>query len=171
MGASHAKVLAIHVAPQRGGSVVRLDRATLVPGRGIEGDHHHARPSGDPASEVTLIDAETVSALNAETGLRIEASETRRNILTRGVDLNSLVGQRFSIGDVLLEGIEPCDPCAILGRQLATASVSAPTIVRALANCGGLRARVVEGGTIAASAEIRLDSTINQTTVPFVVHD
>ena len=150
------RVIAIHVAPQRGAPHVALDAATLVPGRGIEGDHHHARPSGIPASEVTLIEAETVAAINENPGLRIEASETRRNIVTQGVDLNSLVGKRFSIGDALLEGIEPCDPCANLGRRLATASVAAADVVRALANRGGLRARVVEGGTLAPGTEIRL---------------
>ncbi len=157
MGASQPGVVAIHVAPRRGGPTDALDRATLVPGRGIEGDHHHARPNGDPASEVTLIEAETVAAFNASTGLGIEASETRRNIVTQGVDLNSLVGKRFSIGDALLEGIEPCDPCASLGRRLATASVLAADVVRALADRGGLRACVIEGGTLAPGTEIRLD--------------
>ena len=151
------KVLAIHVAPERGGPLVALEQAKLVPGRGIEGDHHHARPNGDPASEVTLIEAETVEAFNGDTGLQIEAAETRRNIVTEGVDLNHLVGKRFAIGDTLLEGIEPCDPCASLGRRLATGSVSAPSIVRELANRGGLRARVVEGGTVTPGAQIRLD--------------
>ena len=157
VGASQPRVLAIHVAPQRGGPTVALDQASLVPGRGIEGDHHHAEPTGDPASEVTLIEAETVSALNADTGLSIEASETRRNIVTQGVDLNALVGRRFFIGDAVLSGIEPCDPCAILGGRLATASVSASSVVRLLANRGGLRASVLEGGTISPGTEIRLD--------------
>lgn len=157
MGAPQPKVLAIHVAPERGGPLVALDQAKLVPGRGIEGDHHHARPNGDPASEVTLIEAETVEAFNGDTGLQIEAAETRRNIVTEGVDLNALVGKRFAIGDALLEGIEPCDPCGNLGRRLATGSVSAPSIVRGLANRGGLRARVVESGTLAPGTEIRLD--------------
>ena len=144
------------MAPQRGGPTVALDQASLVPGRGIEGDHHHARPNGDPASEVTLIETETVSALNADTGLSVEASETRRNILTPGVDLNALVGKRFSIGGAVLSGIEPCDPCAILGGRPATASVSASSIVRLLANRGGLRASVLEGGTTSPGTGIRL---------------
>ena len=151
------KVVAVHVVPQQGGPEVTLDRATLVPGRGIEGDHHHARPSGDPASEVTLIEAEAIAAMNADTGLSIEASETRRNIVTRGIDLNSLVGKRFSMGNVLLEGIEPCDPCSSLGRRFATPSASAASIVRALANRGGLRACVVEGGTLTPGTDIHVD--------------
>ena len=148
-------VVAIHVAPERGGPCVALERGALVPGRGIEGDHHHARPSGEPASEVTFIEAETVDAFNAATGLDIDGSATRRNVLTRGVELNPLVGQRFAVGTAVLEGLEPCDPCATLGKRLATASVSAADVVRALADRGGLRARVVEGGVIAPGDEIR----------------
>ena len=149
-------VVAIHVSPRRGGPCVPLAQGTLVPGRGIEGDHHHAEPDGVPASEVTFVEAETVEAFNAETGLDIDAAATRRNVLTRDVELNPLVGKRFAVGTAVLEGLEPCDPCATLGRRLATRSVSAPDIVKALANRGGLRARVVEGGVIAPGDEIRL---------------
>ena len=132
-----------------------LERGMVAPGRGIEGDHHHAEPSGVPASEVTFIEAETVDAFNAATGLGIDASATRRNVLTRGVELNPLVGKRFSVGTAVLEGLEPCDPCATLGKRLATASVSATDVVKALANRGGLRARVVDAGVIAPGDEIR----------------
>jgi len=148
-------VVAIHVAPQRGGACVPLERGTLAPGRGIEGDHHHAQPSGVPASEVTFIEAETVEAFNAATGLGVDAAETRRNVLTRGVELNPLVGQRFAVGTAVLEGLEPCDPCATLGMRLATPAVSSAEVVRALAGRGGLRARVVEGGVIAPGDDIR----------------
>ncbi len=149
-------IVAIHVAPRRGGPCMTLDRGTLVPGRGIEGDHHHAEPDGVPASEVTFIEEEAVDAFNAATGLDIEGSATRRNVLTTGVELNPLVGQRFAVGTALLEGLEPCDPCASLGRRLVTPSVSASDVVKALANRGGLRARVVEGGVIAPGDEIRV---------------
>ncbi len=148
-------VVAIHVALRRGGPSVALEQGTLVPGRGIEGDHHHAQPDGMPASEVTFIEAETVDAFNAETGLGIDAAATRRNVLTRGVALKPLVGKRFTVGTAVLEGLEPCDPCATLGKRLATASVPAANIVKALAHRGGLRARIVEGGVIAPGDEIR----------------
>ncbi|MYE82352.1 MAG: MOSC domain-containing protein [Gammaproteobacteria bacterium] len=149
-------VVAIHVAPERGGPCMTLDQGTLVPGRGIEGDHHHAEPDGVPASEVTFIEAEAVAAFNTTTSLDVDGSATRRNVLTRGVELNPLVGRRFAVGTALLEGLEPCDPCATLGRRLATPSVSASDVVKALANRGGLRARVVEGGVIAPGDEIRV---------------
>ena len=104
---------------------------------------------------MTFIEAETVDAFNAATGLGIDASATRRNVLTRGVELNPLVGKRFSVGTAVLEGLEPCDPCATLGKRLATASVSATDVVTALANRGGLRARVVDAGVIAPGDEVR----------------
>jgi len=72
-------------------------------------------------------------------------------------ELNPLVGKRFRLGSAVLEGMEPCDPCASLGQRLATAAVSAPSIVRALAHRGGLRARVVEGGEVAPGDELLPD--------------
>lgn len=149
-------VVAIHVAPERGGPCMTLERGMLVPGRGIEGDHHHAEPNGEPASEVTFIEEEAVAAFNTATGLAVDGSATRRNVLTAGVELNPLVGRRFAVGTAVLEGLEPCDPCATLGRRLATPSVSAADVVKALAHRGGLRARVVEGGVIAPGDEIRV---------------
>ena len=107
-----------------------------------------------PASEVTFIEEEAVAAFNTATGLEIDGSATRRNVLTTGIELNPLVGRRFAVGTAVLEGLEPCDPCATLGRRLATPSVSAADVVKALANRGGLRARVVEGGVIAPGDEI-----------------
>lgn len=76
----------------------------------------------------------------------IEASATRRNIVTEGVDLNALVGKRFRIGDALLEGIEPCDPCANLGGRLATASVPAPSVVREISRRRKQRIQPVPNG-------------------------
>ena len=148
-------IVSIHIAPERGGPTAALEQGELVAGRGIKGDHHWAHPNGVPAAEVTLIEAEEVEAFNAETGQAIEPADTRRNLVTRGVALRPLIGQRFSVGEALLEGIEPCDPCATLGRRLQTESISAAAVVKAMLWRGGLRARVVRGGTFALGSEIR----------------
>lgn len=147
-------VVGIHIAPERGGPTVALDHGELVAGRGIAGDHHWAHPNGVPAAEVTLIEAEHVAEYNAATGQAIAPADTRRNLVTQGVGLTPLIGKRFTVGDALLEGIEPCDPCANLGRRLATPEVPAAAVVKALLLRGGLRARVVRGGAIALGAEI-----------------
>lgn len=159
-------VVSIHIAPKRGGATVTLEEATLVAGRGIEGDHHWAQADGPAAAQVTLIEAEHVEAFNAETHRGIEPVETRRNVVTRGVELTPLIGQRFMVGGAVLEGLEPCDPCANLGRQLQTPSLSAAAIVKALMGRGGLRARVVRGGTVATGDVVRVAGAAADCTGP-----
>ena len=149
-------VVSIHIAPERGGATVTLEAAKLIAGRGIEGDHHWAQADGPAEAQVTLIQAEHVEAFNAETNGNIEAAETRRNVVTRGVELTPLIGQRFTLGEAELEGLEPCDPCANLGRRLQTPAFSPAAIVKALMGRGGLRARVVRGGMVAAGDEVRV---------------
>lgn len=148
-------VVSIHIAPERGGPTQEIDKGELVPGRGIAGDHHWAHPNGVPAAEVTLIEAEHVEAFNTDTGQAIEPADTRRNIVTRGVALTPLIGKRFTLGEALLEGLEPCDPCASLGQRLQTESLKPAAIVKALLGRGGLRARVVRGGAFAPGSEVR----------------
>ncbi len=78
----------------------------------------------------------------AETQIPLEPVETRRNILTRGLDLDTLVGRRFRIGEVLALGTGPCNPCSHLE------SVTRPGVLRGLVGRGGLRADILAGGAI-----------------------
>lgn len=124
-------------------SPVREVRA--VAGRGLEGDRNFLS-DGDPQpgrdADLTLIASEALEALASEIGLVLTAAESRRNLLTRGVDLNLLVGQRFRVGEALCEGIELCEPC----RHLE--GMTYPGVLRGLVHRGGLRAAIVEGGEI-----------------------
>jgi len=149
------EVLSIHIANAPGNELVSLQKAHLVTGKGIKGDHHFDKASKAGANEVTLVAMECVNAFNSDTGLNIEPSNTRRNIVTRGIDLATLVGKLFKIGEVVLEGVEPCAPCAALGRRLATDAMTPSEIVRALGNRGGLRAHIVSGGWIESGSKIQ----------------
>jgi MOSC domain-containing protein YiiM len=80
--------------------------------------------------------------MEAEHGISLEPRETRRNVVTRGVDVNALVGKRFRIGDVECEGVELCEPC----RHLE--SLTKPGIIKGLVHRGGLNADILEGGEI-----------------------
>lgn len=95
-----------------------------------------------PDREITLIESEAVEAVNRDYPLRIEPIETRRNILTRGVALNHLVGREFTIGKVRLRSLRLCEPCGHLE------SLTRKGVMRALLHRGGLRAQIVESGTI-----------------------
>ena len=150
-----AKVEAIHVAPDHGQTQQPVSAATLDATAGLIGDRH-ANPGG-PAV-VSLIEAEQVEYFNNTTGLGISGADTGRNILTRGVDLNALVGRRFRLGDAVLEGFELCDPCASLGRNLARNDVSAADVVRTFVDRAGLRATVVSSGEIEPGTVIDVEA-------------
>src|SRR5919201_2628474 len=110
---------AIYVASQAEKPLVEVAEVRAVRGRGLEGDRYYFaagtysnRPGG--GRDVTLIEAEALEALRTDLGIELGPGDSRRNVVTRGVPLNHLVGQRFRVGEVLLEGIRLCEPCAHL---------------------------------------------------------
>lgn len=128
-------------------------RAALA-GRGLEGDRYASnagtfspRAGRRPGYELTLIAAEVVEELTARDA-HLDFGSTRRNILTRGIDVNALVGREFSIGDVRCRGLRLAEPCAHLER------IAGPGLLRPLIHCGGLRADVLSGGVIEAGSVI-----------------
>lgn len=142
-------VEAICIAPAASAPMQSLTEAEAIADGGLVGDRYYdktgfysSRPTDPGAREVTLFEAETLDALVAEHGIHLSAVEHRRNVTVRGVHLLGLIGQRFRIGAVLLEGVKDCPPCEHL-EQL----VGKP-ILQPLVKSGGLRARVVAGGTL-----------------------
>jgi MOSC domain-containing protein YiiM len=118
----------------------------LIPGVGLEGDRYALR-SGTfwkplPDRELTLIEAEAIEALKREYNFELGPGEARRNLVTRGVALNHLVGKEFQIGDVRVRGIRLCEPCDHLQR------LTGREVIKGLAHRGGLRAQILTHGTI-----------------------
>ncbi len=139
-------VEAMVVAPDAEAEMVRLERAAVRAGRGLEGDRYFARRGTftntyGRGHDLTLIEAEVLDEL------RLAPEETRRNVVTRGIDLNALVGERFRIGDVECFGQRLCEPCAHLERLT-------PGTLRPLIHKGGLRVDVLTDG------EIRIGSAV-----------
>jgi hypothetical protein len=153
----HGTVEALAVAPAAEAGMRLLEVGTALAGRGLEGDRYAAgagtfSPRGEqrPGYDLTLIAAEVLDVL-AAAGVPVEFAATRRNVLTRGVDVNALVGRTFRIGGVLCRGRRLCEPCAHLER------LSGPGLLRPLIHRGGLRADVLADGEIRRGAPIRLD--------------
>ena len=124
-------------------------RVVAVEGRGLEGDRYFAKTgtySNHPGSgrAVTLIEIEAIEALAREYDVHLAAGLARRNLVTRNVPLNHLVGKTFVVGDVVLRGTRLCEPCLHL-EKLAVKGVAGGLIHR-----GGLRAEIVAGGAIRA---------------------
>lgn len=146
----------IAVAPHAEAVMNTVPRATVRAGRGLEGDRYFTREgtfsdAHDRGHDLTLIEAEVLDALRLPEG-QLTPEEARRNVVTRGIDLNALVGKRFRIGDVECFGQRLCEPCAHLERLSRRAGKSGT--LRALIHKGGLRADVLTDG------EIRVGSTI-----------
>jgi MOSC domain-containing protein YiiM len=138
---SAGRVEAIYLAETHGGSARSRERATAVPGRGLEGDRHF-RPLGEPGHDLTLIQAEAIEGLAADRGILLGPEECRRNVVTRGISLNGLVGKRFRVGAVECRGEELCEPC----RHLE--SLTRTGVLRGLVHRGGLCAEVIRGGEL-----------------------
>jgi MOSC domain-containing protein YiiM len=146
------RVEEIYLAPARGRPRVRVESVRAVAGMGLEGDRNFGRKDAPGARwkaerQVTLIEGEAIDAVRG-TGRDFTGAEARRNLVTRGVRLNQLVGRTFRVGGALLRGVELCHPCAHLGR------LTYRDVVRDLHRRGGLRAEILEGGPISAGDDI-----------------
>ena len=142
-------VTAIFVAPAAGAPAEARDEGRALPGSGLEGDRHTTGdgtfPSGMPGSALTLIEAEVCESFDPP----LEASEHRRNIVTRGIALNALVGHEFAVGEVRVRGMRLCEPCTVVERY-----ASRP-VLRALVHRGGLRADILSEGLIRVGDTVR----------------
>lgn len=131
----------IHVTDGEGRPMRAVDRIRAVAGAGLEGDRyalHRGHFSDTPGSgrALTLIEAEVVESL------RLAPGEARRNLTTRGIGLNALVGRHFRIGGVLCAGVRLCPPCTYLEGLLGK------EMMQPLAGRGGLRADILEDGEL-----------------------
>jgi MOSC domain-containing protein YiiM len=145
-------VEAIAIAQDREAAMTRVEQADAHAGRGLEGDRYFERRGTftnvhGRGHDLTLIEAEALDELELPAG-PLAAQDARRNVVTRGVDLNALVGRHFRIGDVECFGQRLCEPCAHLER------LTTPGSLRALIHKGGLRADVLSDGRIAVGDPI-----------------
>ena len=143
----------IFIGTAAGGSQIECESVVVVAGSGIHGDRYFGR-NDEPGQNITLIEAEELEAFAREYGALLEISVTHRNLITRGIRLNELVGKEFMVGNVRLRGVELCEPCLGLGSALASPTLSAAAVVKRLLHRGGLRADVLSSGAIDRGAEV-----------------
>jgi MOSC domain-containing protein YiiM len=147
------RVEAIAVARAAEAPMQLVDEALARAGRGLEGDRYFngAGTFSNPASsghDLTLIEAELLEAITLRSGHTPGALDARRNLVTRGIDLNALVGRQFTVGEVGCVGRRLCEPCAHLERLTEVG------LLRALVHRGGLRADILTDGPIAVGDRI-----------------
>jgi MOSC domain-containing protein YiiM len=153
--AQRGRVEAVVIADRAEAPMQQVTTARAIPGQGLEGDRYANRVGTfSPRSgrgvgyDLTLIEAEVLDELTSTDGHRLGYTEARRNIVTRGIDLNTLVGQRFRVGDVECVGRRLCEPCAHLER------LTHGGVLRKLIHRGGLRADILTAGNITEGAAV-----------------
>lgn len=155
LAATRGRVEAIHITSSPGAPMQAIDRATALAGLGLEGDRYtrlamEGATEVEPDRELTLIEGETIDGLLADHGIHLQPGESRRNITTRGIRLNDLVGLRFRIGSVECEAVALCEPCQDLVNMLGK------PVLRPLVHRGGVTAQILTDGEITVGDDITL---------------
>lgn len=153
--AGTGRVLYIHVTPTAGAPMESLHRTEAITGKGLAGDRYanltgHWSPINRRGDRLTLVEQEEIDRMATEWGLPLAPGETRRNLTTKGIRLDGLIGNRFAIGPVICLAVRHCEPCTYL-EQLLCREVIYPLVHRA-----GIRVEILQGGPIAVGDPIVL---------------
>ena len=143
------RIIAVCISPTEGGPIKAVTEAVAIAGQGLRGDRYCATGASSN-TQLTLIESEVIGALNSELAKPLPVTAFRRNLVTEDVVLNSLVGLTFAVGEVQVQGIELCEPCAYLQDLLGV-----PELVKRLTHKGGLRCEILEGGLIVSDSLVR----------------
>ena len=130
--------------------ISEVNSIKVLANQGIVGDRHF-NEFNDPYNQITLIESENIDYYNIKYGLNIPYKDFRRNIITKGIKLNDLVGKRFKIGKVELEGIDLCRPCKHLSEIL-----DQDNIIKEFLRRGGLRCQILTSSTIEVGDKINV---------------
>lgn len=156
------RVTRLHIAPDSGDPMQARQNVDVVAERGLRGDRYSEERGlwnfldqdpnreGQEASDITFIEAEALTAVERDAEIEIPTGAHRRNVTTQNVPLNHLVGQTFTVGNAICEGIQLCEPCGYMQSLVGEEGLS-----KALVHRGGLNASVVESGQIAIDDEVR----------------
>tara|TARA_B100001057_G_C22585673_1_gene846961 strand:+ start:337 stop:783 length:447 start_codon:yes stop_codon:yes gene_type:complete len=144
------EVIKIGITKNNNQKIEDVRSIKVLANQGIIGDRYF-KEFNDPFNQLTLIESENIDYYNIKFGLNIPYIEFRRNIVTKGIKLNSLIGKKLRIGSVDLEGIELCRPC----RHL-TEILNQNNILKEFLRKGGLRCQILSSSNIYVGDKIKL---------------
>ena len=145
-----AQVIKLGLTDKNNQTIKEVKTINVIKNQGIAGDRH-LREFNDPFSQLTLIESENIDYYNSKYGLDIPYIDFRRNIVTKGIKLNELVGKKISIGDVKVEGIDLCRPCRHLNEIL-----NQNNILKEFLRRGGLRCQILNSSKINLGDQIKI---------------
>ena len=129
----------------------------VIAQKGIIGDRNFDQHRS-PGQNISLIEGENIALFNQCQQQNINIQDTRRNLITQGIELKPLVGQTFYIGQVKLLGIEQCQPCRSLGEKLTNDNLSQQQVIKVFTDKAGIRAAIISNGHIEIGMPITIDS-------------
>ena len=145
-----SKVLKLGITGNNNKKIIEVNSIDVLANKGIIGDRHF-NDYNDPYCQLSLIESENIDYYNSKYGLNIPYINFRRNIVTKGIKLNELVGKKIKVGDVSIEGIDLCRPC----RHL-TEILDQENILKEFLRRGGLRCQILSSAKIKVGDEIKI---------------
>jgi len=143
-----SEVFKIGITDKNNQLIKEVNSINVLANKGILGDRHF-QEFNDPFNQLSLIESENIDYYNIKYGLNIPYKDFRRNIITKGVKLNNLVGKKFHIGEVKVEGIDLCRPCRHLCEVLHQ-----DNIIKEFLRRGGLRCQILSSSSIEVGNKI-----------------
>jgi MOSC domain-containing protein YiiM len=145
-----SKVYKIGITKINNQKIHSVESIDVIKDKGIVGDRHF-QEFNDPYNQLSLIESENIDYYNNKYKLNIPHLDFRRNIVTKGIELNDLIGKKIQIGDVLVEGVDLCRPCKHLSEKL-----NQNNIIKEFLRRGGLRCRILSSSNICINDEIKI---------------
>ena len=145
-----SEVYKIGITNKNNQQIKEVNSIDVLANQGVLGDRHF-NEFNDPYNQLSLIESESIDYYNIKYGLNIPYIDFRRNIITKGIQLNDLVGKKFQIGKVELEGIDLCRPCKHLSEVLQQ-----DNIIKEFLRRGGLRCQVLSSSSIKIGDKIKV---------------
>ena len=145
-----SEVYKIGITNNNNQKIKEVNSIKVSANQGIIGDRHF-KEFNDPYNQLSLVESENIDYYNIKYGLDISYIDFRRNIITKGIRLNDLVGKKFKIGKVELEGIDLCRPCRHLSEVL-----NQDNIIKEFLRRGGLRCQVLSSSFIKIGDKIKI---------------
>ena len=144
------KVLKIGISKKKGAKINETNEIEVLSGKGIIGDRSF-HENNDLRKQLTLIESENIDYYNRKYNTNFSYVDFRRNIVTKNIKLNDLVGKTFSIGKIIVQGNDLCRPCKELQEKLGINN-----FIKEFLRRGGLRCEILSSGTISIEDEIKI---------------
>ena len=146
------KVLRLGIAKNNNQPIKEVHSIEVLANKGIIGDRHF-HEFNDPYNQLSLIESENIDDYNIRFGLNIPYIDFRRNVITKGIRLNDLVGKKLKVGSVELDAIDLCRPCRHLTEML-----NQKNVLKEFLRKGGIRCQILSSSNIHVGDKIELIS-------------